>query len=145
MIKKFCAVVIILSLLITPAFADFKEDVSAKSAILYCCDTGDVLYEKDADTERLIASITKIMTAIVIIENCDLDEEISIKPEWCAVEGSSMYLDYNKTYTLRDILKGMLIVSGNDAATALACHYAGDERSFSSKIRRLMLSSCKIA
>ena len=121
-------------MLISYAYADFNEDISAHSSILYCCNTGDVLYEKNADEEMLIASITKIMTAIVIIENCDLDAVITPRPEWCAVEGSSMYLDYNKSYTVRDILKGLLIVSGNDAATTLACWYAGDERSFAARM-----------
>lgn len=115
------------------AFAE-PSDISAKSAILYCADTGEALYEKNADKRMLIASVTKIMTAIVVIENCDLDETIKPKPEWCAVEGSSMYLDYNKTYTVRELLTGMMLVSGNDAATALACHLSGDERSFSAKM-----------
>lgn len=126
--------VLAISMLCTSVCADFSKDISAYSAILYCADTGDVLYEKNADEHMLIASITKIMTAIVIIENCDLDAEIVPEPEWCCIEGSSMYLDYTKSYTIRDILTGMLLVSGNDAATALACNLAGDERSFSAKM-----------
>ena len=122
------------AVLTVEAAADFTGDISAESAILYCAGTGDVLYEKNADERHLIASITKMMTAIVVIENCDLDQSITPKPEWCAVEGSSMYLDYTKSYTLREILTGMLLVSGNDAATALACHMCGDERSFSAKM-----------
>ena len=126
--------VLAVSMLCTSVCADFSEDISAHSAILYCADTGDVLYEKNADEHMLIASITKIMTAIVVIENCDLDAEIVPEPEWCCIEGSSMYLDYTKSYTIRDILTGMMLVSGNDAATALACNLAGDERSFSAKM-----------
>ncbi len=136
--KKIFASVMCLALavstLCTGVFADFSEDISAHSAILYCADTGDVLYEKNADEHMLIASITKIMTAIVIIENCDLDAVIVPKPEWCCIEGSSMYLDYTKSYTIREILTGMMLVSGNDAATALACNLAGDDRSFSAKM-----------
>lgn len=126
--------VLAVSMLCTGVCADFSEEISAHSAILYCADTGDVLYEKNADEHMLIASITKIMTAIVVIENCDLDAEIVPEPEWCCIEGSSMYLDYTKTYTIRDILTGMMLVSGNDAATALACNLAGDDRSFSAKM-----------
>lgn len=133
-ISALTCIIVLVSVLNISAFADSPEDISAHSAILYCADTGDVLYEKNADEHMLIASITKIMTAIVIIENCDLDAEIKPKPEWCCVEGSSMYLDYTKTYTVRDILTGMMLVSGNDAATALACTLAGDERSFSAKM-----------
>ena len=121
------------SVLTINAFAE-PNDISAKAAILYCADTGDTLYAKNADERRLIASVTKIMTAIVVIENCNLDEVVKLKPEWCAVEGSSMYLDYKKTYTVRELLTGMMLVSGNDAATALACHLSGDERSFSAKM-----------
>ena len=98
-----------------------EYQLSAQSAILVCADTGDVLYEKNADDKMLIASITKIMTAIIVIENCDLDENIKIKPEWSAVEGSSMYLKPDEYYTVSELLTGLLLVSGNDAATALAC------------------------
>lgn len=144
--KLVCLIcVLILSVqLAIPASAHFNQELSAECAILYCADTGEVLYEKNADKEMLIASTTKIMTAIVIIENCDLDDELVPEPEWCAVEGSSMYLDYTKTYTVREILTGMLLVSGNDAATALACYCSGDERSFSAlmndKARKLGLT-----
>ena len=124
---------VLASVLTINAFAA-PNDISAKAAILYCADTDDTLYAKNADERRLIASVTKIMTAIVVIENCNLDEVVKLKPEWCAVEGSSMYLDYKKTYTVRELLTGMMLVSGNDAATALACHLSGDERSFSAKM-----------
>lgn len=115
------------------ALAD-RPSVSAQSAILYCADTGDVLYEHFADEHMLIASTTKIMTAIVVIENCDMDEKVKIKPEWCCVEGSSMYLEPEKSYTVRELLTGMMLASGNDAATALACYVSGDELSFSGKM-----------
>lgn len=111
-----------------------EYQLSAQSAILVCADTGDVLYEKNADDKMLIASITKIMTAIIVIENCDLDENIRIKPEWSAVEGSSMYLKPDEYYTVSELLTGLLLVSGNDAATALACSMCGDEPSFAVKM-----------
>lgn len=132
--KKTIICILVFALMLSISAYAAPSDISAKSAILYCADTGDTLYEKNADNRMLIASVTKIMTAIVVIENCDLDETIKPKPEWCAVEGSSMYLDYNKTYTVRELLTGMMLVSGNDAATALACHLSGDERSFSAKM-----------
>ena len=75
----------------------------------------------------LIASITKIMTAIVVIENADLDAQIVIKPEWSAIEGSSMYANPGQSYTVRELLYGMMLNSGNDAAEALACTVCGDE------------------
>lgn len=111
-----------------------EYELSAQSAILLCADTGDVLYEKNADDRMLIASITKIMTAIIVIENCDMDERIKIKPEWSAVEGSSMYLKPDEYYTVSEILTGLMLVSGNDAATALACSMCGDEPTFAAKM-----------
>lgn len=115
------------------AHAD-EYELSAQSAILLCADTGDILYEKNADEKMLIASITKVMTAIIVIENCDMDEKIKIKPEWSTVEGSSMYLKPDEYYTVSEILTGLLLVSGNDAATALACSMCGDEPSFAAKM-----------
>ncbi len=135
--KKIISLLLCLGLILSfpsvSALADAHE-LSAQSAILVCADTGDVLYEKNADNTMLIASITKIMTAIIVIENCDLDEKVKIKPEWSAVEGSSMYLKPDEYYTVSEILTGLLLVSGNDAATALACNMCGDERSFAVKM-----------
>ena len=131
--KKFTIYLIILSCLVSlcvPAFAD-EPDISAKSSILVCADTGDVLYEKNADEKMNIASITKIMTAILVIENCeDLNTKIKIPSECCNIEGSSMYLEAGKKYTVKELLLGMMLASGNDAASALAQYVAGDTESF---------------
>lgn len=113
-----------------PALAD-EIAISAKSAILVCADTGDVLYEKNSDERMNIASITKIMTAILVIENCeDLDAKVKIKSEYCNIEGSSMYLEAGKSYTVRELLYGMMLASGNDAATALSCFISGGTEKF---------------
>ena len=127
--RKILIVFSLMCILTVPALAD-EPTISAESAILYCSNTGDTVYEKNADEKMLIASTTKIMTAIVVIENCDLNAEVEIKTEWCAVEGSSMYLKAGESYTVRELLQGMLITSGNDAATALANYTAGSEESF---------------
>lgn len=132
--KKITAILIISALafftLPASALADDEHELSAHSAIVLCADTGDVLFEKNADERMLIASITKIMTAIVVIENADLEERIVIKPEWSAIEGSSMYAVPGESYTVRELLYGMMLNSGNDAAAALACTLCGDEPSF---------------
>ena len=125
---------LILCLLTLPASAEAGHELSAHSAVVLCADTGDVLYEKNADERMLIASITKIMTAIVVIENAELDEEIVIKPEWSAIEGSSMYAEPGQGYTVRELLYGMMLNSGNDAAAALACTLCGDESAFADKM-----------
>ena len=128
--------IIALTILLTvPVFAEPPE-ISAQCAILICADTGDVLYEKDADSRMLIASTTKIMTAIVAIESCSMDETIEIEAEWCAVEGSSMYLQPGESYTVREILTGLMLNSGNDAATALAFHIGGSIEGFAGLMNR---------
>lgn len=135
--KKIISILLCISFMLCIPAGTAKADeyeLSAQSAILMCSDTGDVLYEKNPDDKMLIASITKIMTAIIVIENCDMDEQIKIKPEWSAVEGSSMYLKPDEYYTVSELLTGLLLVSGNDAATALACSMCGDELSFAMKM-----------
>ena len=111
------------------AYADDAPAVSAHSAIVMHSG-GQAVFEKNADEKMLIASTTKIMTALVVLENCALDETVEILPEYCGAEGSSMYLKPGDRYTVLELLQGLLLVSGNDAAVALACHTAGDLDSF---------------
>ena len=105
-------------------------DNAAQAAIVVHPETGTVLYEKNADTRLGIASTTKILTALVVLEHCALEESVEILPEYTAVEGSSMYLRAGETYTVEELLYGMMLVSGNDAAVALACHTAGSVQAF---------------
>ena len=105
-------------------------DNAARAAIVVHPETGAVLYEKNADERLGIASTTKIMTALVVLEHCALEEPVEILPEYTAVEGSSMYLRAGETYTVEELLYGLMLVSGNDAAVALACHTAGSVEAF---------------
>jgi len=115
---------------ITPgAYAEMNVATSAQACVLMYKD-GRCLYEKNPDEKNLIASTTKIMTAIVTIENSKLDEKVKIKPEYCAVEGSSMYLKAGEIYTVKELLLGLMLASGNDAALALANHVAGGSKEF---------------
>lgn len=102
---------------------------SAASAILIEQDSGRVLYEQNADEKRLIASITKIMTAVVALEEGDIQAEYTVTAEDMA-EGSSMYLKPGDVLTLEELLYGLMLVSGNDAALAVAHCVAGEEASF---------------
>ena len=97
--------------------------VSAQCAVLSC--GGRLVYEKNADVRRLIASTTKIMTALVVLERESLDREITIKPEYLRTEGSSMYLRAGETITIRELLYGLMLMSGNDAGLTLA-YVCGD-------------------
>lgn len=110
------------------AASTVQPSVSASSAVLM--HKGRVLYGKNENTRLPMASTTKLMTAIVAIENSSPDEIVNILPEYCAVEGSSMYLKPGTEKTVLELLKGLLLVSGNDAALALAGHVAGDSDSF---------------
>ena len=111
-----------------PARAELA--VSAKAAILMHADSGRVLYEKNADEHMLIASTTKIMTAIVVLEHCELDDLVEVDSRSAGIEGSSMYLKAGESYTVEDLLYGLLLVSGNDAASALALHVADSMEEF---------------
>lgn len=105
---------------------------SAVSAILVDAASGRVLYEKNAHEPRLIASITKLMTALVAVESTpDLSAVVTVKPEWLAgAEGSSIYLAAGEEITLEALLYGMLLNSGNDAAQVVAGYCGGDIATF---------------
>lgn len=111
------------------AEADFPADISAQSAIVLCED-GSVAFEKNADEPRLIASTTKLMTALVAIELSEPDEPITVAAECCGIEGTSMYLRSGEVLSADELLEGLLLASGNDAAEALAVGLCGSERSF---------------
>ena len=99
--------------------------VSAQKAILMDAQTGRVLYEKSPDSRSLIASTTKIMTALVVCEQCNVLDRVRIPKEAVGIEGSSMYLKEGEVLTVQDLLYGLMLRSGNDAAAALAIHCGG--------------------
>ena len=104
--------------------------VSAESAILIEKETGRVLFEHDAYEQKEIASITKIMTALVAIQYGDLDDTVKVSKKAVFTPGSSIYLEINEQMTLRDLLYGLMLRSGNDAAVAIAEHVGGSEEGF---------------
>lgn len=104
--------------------------VSSRSACLMDSDSGRVLYEKDRDTPRLIASITKIMTAILAIESNRLDEEVTVGEEVLKMYGSNIYIELNEKMTLRDLIYGLMLRSGNDAAIVISVFVGGSEENF---------------
>ena len=108
---------------------------SAQSAILIDADSGRVLYEQNADEPRLIASITKIMTAVVALERCPLDRAYTVTAEDMA-EGSSMYLQLGEQVTMEELLYGLMLPSGNDAALAVAHCAAGSLEDFVAEMNR---------
>lgn len=110
--------------------AHAMPSVSAESAILVEAGTGRVLYEKNADAKSLIASTTKIMTGLLVAEEPDLERLVQIPPEAVGVEGSSLYLREGEELTLMQLLYGLMLRSGNDAAVALAIATSGSVERF---------------
>ncbi len=104
--------------------------LSADHAILLDAQSGRVLYEKDADARSLIASTTKIMTGLVVAEQCNVMDRVQIPAEAVGVEGSSMYLKEGEILTVQELLYGLLLQSGNDAAVALAIYCGGTVEGF---------------
>ena len=98
--------------------------------ILYEPRTGAVLEAIRPDERMLIASLTKIMTALVVLEQCTLHEAVTVTEEQTAVEGSSASLIPGETYTVEELLYGLMLASGNDAACVLAEHTAGSIEGF---------------
>ena len=104
--------------------------LSAQKAVLIDAQTGRILYEKDADSESLIASTTKIMTALIVCERCNVLDRMRIPKEAVGIEGSSMYLKEGEVLTVQELLYGLMLRSGNDAAVALAIYCAGTVEGF---------------
>lgn len=104
--------------------------VSASNAIVVDGQTGRVLYEKAPDQQVLIASTTKIMTALLICEQCNVLDRVAIPKEAVGIEGSSMYLREGEVMTVQELLYGLMLHSGNDAAAALAIYCAGTVENF---------------
>lgn len=102
--------------------------------------TGRVLDEYNKDVPLPIASTTKIVTALVVLEHANVDEEVVIPREAQGVEGSSIYLKAGDVYTVKDLLYGLMLRSGNDAAVALAIHVSGSIESFSNLMNEKALS-----
>ena len=119
--------VLIAAVLLFPCQA---QAISAKKAVLMDADTGRFLYEKDAHSRSLIASTTKIMTALIICEQCNVRDRMKIPAEAVGIEGSSMYLREGEVLTLQELLYGLMLCSGNDAATALAIYCGGTVEGF---------------
>ena len=104
--------------------------IVAESAIVVDSQTGKVLYEKACHAKRPPASTTKMMTAILTLEHGNLDEQVRASAHACETPNSSLHLKPGEILTLRNLLYGLLIRSGNDAAVCVAEHIAGTEQEF---------------
>ena len=124
-------------------------EVSAKSAVLMECDTGKILYEKNGEERLPMASTTKIMTTLVALEQGDPERIVTIPPEAVGIEGSSLYLKAGEKMTLLELLTGLMLHSGNDAAMAVAFLVGGSVDGFvqlmNEKARELGLENTSFA
>lgn len=124
---------ILLSLIlffVMPVRAEEMPEVSAKSAIVLEYAGGTVAYAKNAEERLPMASTTKIMTALVALEMGNLSDVVTVGKNAAGVEGSSMYLRIGERLTMEELLYGLMLSSGNDAAVAIAEHIAGSEEAF---------------
>ncbi len=124
LLKKATTVILVLAVFI-PTFCGrvMAVETSAGAAVVIDGQTGRVLYEKNAHTRLGMASTTKIMTAIIALEKGDLSDVVTVDKRAEGIEGSSLYLRGGDKITLKNLLYGMLLRSGNDAATAVALHF----------------------
>lgn len=135
-----CFVLILLPLFVQTAFATGAADkagpsISAPSALLMEKETGTVLYEKDAHEPGFPASITKIMTMLLIVEDLEsgriaLDDTVTASARAASFGGSCVYLESGEQMSVSDMLKCIAVVSANDCAVAMAEHISGSEEKF---------------
>ncbi|MCI6099435.1 MAG: D-alanyl-D-alanine carboxypeptidase [Selenomonas sp.] len=109
---------------------DALPRVTARSAVVMEARTGRVLYERNMDNRQFPASTTKIMTLIIALEKGNLDDVVKVGPHAAGTEGSTLWLEEGDEITLRELLYGMMLHSGNDATVAVAEHIAGSVDAF---------------
>ncbi len=128
--KKIISLLIVFSVLLSfnPCYANIG--VSAQSAILIEKNSGRILYSKSLDVRLPIASTTKIMTAICALENCDINSIVEVSATASGIEGSSMYLQTGEKMTVKELLYGLMLSSGNDAAVAISEAVSGKSEDF---------------
>ena len=107
-----------------------KDEISAKAFVLYCADNSEVLFSKNLNTPMPMASTTKIMTSLIALEYAQIEDKEVEFTEEMAAEGSSMYLKSGDVVKLSDLAAGMMTVSGNDAANAVAYSLSGSVEDF---------------
>ena len=115
---------------LAPAAAAAELKITGSSGIIYCSDTNEVIWEKNADSKLEPASMTKLMTALLVVENLSLDQEVTVTAEAAAMPETKLYLQEGEKITVENLLYGLLLESGNDAAVALAIAVAGSVEDF---------------
>jgi D-alanyl-D-alanine carboxypeptidase len=133
--KKLTALIIFLIMILSPLAVNVKASssvpsVSADSAVLMDAETGEILYSKNMNAAYPPASTTKIMTALLTIEKCKLDDVVTVGKEPPLADGSKIYIFEGEQLKVKDLLYGLLLPSANDCAEALAEHISGSMDKF---------------
>lgn len=128
--RKIPAFLMIFALLLPlfPTNVLASPGVSAQAAIVMEASSGRVLFEKNAQAQLPMASTTKIITALVALEQGKPDAKVKVSSTAAGTEGSSMYLEAGEVMTLEELLYGLMLASGNDAAVAISEHFGGTEK-----------------
>ncbi len=113
-----------------------KLSVSSDCAILVNADTGETLYAKSAETKHAIASTTKIMTCILALEKCSLNEKVTASAYAASQEETKLYLHADEVFYLKDLLYSLMLPSHNDSAVAIAEHISGSTAKFAKLMNR---------
>lgn len=113
-----------------------EVDISSRIALIYDRASGRILYEKNGNKQTPMASTTKIMTAIVVLENAKLTDTVTITTKAAGIGGSRLGLKKNDKITVNDLLYGLMLRSGNDAAVALAIHVGGSVEGFAEMMNK---------
>ncbi len=121
----FSLLLLLICLFASSLSAVAAPDVSARACVVIESESGRVLYQKNAANRLPMASTTKIMTALVALEQGNREDIVKISSSAAGTEGSSMYLESGETMTLEELLYGLMLASGNDAAVAIAEHFGG--------------------
>ncbi len=122
--------------IVVPAGAPEMPAVTAEAAVLMDVASGRLLYAKNAHDQRAPASLTKVMTCLLALEAGDLEDTVEVSATASGVGGSSIWLEPGETQTMRDLLYGLMLRSGNDAAEAIAEHIAGNASDFALLMNR---------
>lgn len=131
MLKKLISICVILSMSTLKVSAESSLNLSAECAVVINAYTGEVLYSKNADKRHSMASTTKIMTSLLAVESGRLQNEIVVSDDMLGVEGTSMGLRSGDSVSLDELLYGMMLSSGNDAANVVAYYLGGSPEGFS--------------
>lgn len=140
-IRQFCTILLVIQLMVVMAVAPgmttyaltrqmFPPRIDATAAAVVDVETGQVLYDKNMHIKRYPASLTKVLTAIIAIEEGNLKDKVVVSRRAAYQEGSSIWLSEGEKINLEELLYGILLASGNDAAVAVAEHISGSIEEF---------------